>query len=467
MDIKKIIDDYFDLHSGEMIDAVCRMVCIDSVRGEPEPGMPFGKGPANALREALSIAQEIGFSTTNYENYIGAVDFNDSETQLDILAHLDVVPASDDWTITQPFKPVVRDGRIYGRGSSDDKGPAIAALYAMKALKDLGVPLKKNVRLLLGTDEESGCRDTEYYYAHHPEAPMTFSPDAYYPVINIEKGGLHASFCSKWKETSDLPRVSVLKAGERGNIIPETAFAVVLGITVEQVLKYAAAAEESTGVRFFVLKTENGVEITATGVSSHASLPEDGNNALTAMMDLVTSLPCAESRAWATLRKLHSLFPYGDVYGKASGVAMSDAESGALTLSLTVLDYHEGGVFGKLDCRTPLRATKENVLDVLCDRLTKAGVSPEVGMYPPHYIAPDHPLVLELMKCYRQYTGRNDKPIAIGGGSYVHGFKNGVAFGCSMPGTNNHMHGADEFAVVDELIVSAKMFAQAIVDLCG
>src|SRR5699024_10557105 len=110
------------------------------------------------------------------------------ESQLDILAHLDVVPAGEGWTVTEPFEPVEKDGRLYGRGTADDKGPAVAALYALRAVKELGIPLKKRVRLILGTDEECGSSDIQHYYAVEKEAPMTFSPDGAFPVVNIEKG---------------------------------------------------------------------------------------------------------------------------------------------------------------------------------------------------------------------------------------------------------------------------------------
>ena len=119
----------------------------------------------------MELAKEAGFSVTNYDNYVMAADLGPQPAELDILAHLDVVPVSDSWTVTQPFEPLVKDGKIYGRGTADDKGPAVAALYAMKAIKELGIPLKKGVRLILGTDEECGSSDLEYYYARKRKRP--------------------------------------------------------------------------------------------------------------------------------------------------------------------------------------------------------------------------------------------------------------------------------------------------------
>ena len=123
-----------------------------------------------------------------YADRVIAADMNRGERCLDILAHMDVVAPGDGWTKTAPFEPIVEDGMIIGRGSSDDKGPAVAALYAMRAVKELGLPVTKNCRLVLGSDEECGSSDIPYYYAVEPEAPMTFSPDAEFPLINVEKG---------------------------------------------------------------------------------------------------------------------------------------------------------------------------------------------------------------------------------------------------------------------------------------
>ena len=162
--IQKQLNDYFARHRQEMVEDICRLVRIDSVKGEAQPGMPFGAGPAAALTEALDMARSMGFAVKNWDNYVGTVDFGPGVRQLDMLAHLDVVPVGDDWTVTAPFVPVEKDGMLYGRGTADDKGPAVAALYAMRAVKDLGIPLQKSVRLILGTDEESGSADIAHYY---------------------------------------------------------------------------------------------------------------------------------------------------------------------------------------------------------------------------------------------------------------------------------------------------------------
>ena len=196
------------------------------------------------------MMEEYGFSITNYDNYVGTADLNDKERQLDILAHLDVVPAGEGWTVTEPFEPVEKDGKLYGRGTADDKGPAVAALYAMRAIKELNIPVKKNVRLILGTDEECGSSDIEVYYKREQEAPMTFSPDAAFPVINIEKGRIPGGFTASFAASEALPKIVSIDAGIKVNVVPGKAKAVVAGLDMDVLTAAADEAEKKTGVSF-------------------------------------------------------------------------------------------------------------------------------------------------------------------------------------------------------------------------
>ena len=465
---QKAIREYFERNRSRLVDDICRLVRIDSSKSEPLEGRPFGEGPAAVLAEALKIAEEMGLRTKNYDNYAGAVDISDQPKQLEILAHLDVVPAGEGWSVTQPFVPVVADGKLYGRGSADDKGPAIAALYALKAVRDLNVPLRGNARLVLGTDEECGSGDMRYYFRHEPEAPMTFSPDADFPLVNLEKGSFSDSFEAHWEKDDRLPRVVSVDGGIKGNVVPGRATAVIDGLTPEQAEAYAAAAGRRTGLNFHVRAQDGRVVIEATGVFAHASTPEIGNNAVTGMIGLLADMPFADSDGFRRLCAVHMLFPHGDWTGKSCGVEMSDQISGRLTMTLNIFHFSQTGLSGWFDSRTPVCATNENVRDVMKARTASLGLElKDMDMLPAHHVPEDSPLIRTLLRCYEQYSGRKGKCLAIGGGTYVHHIKNGVAFGCAMPGTENRMHGPDEFAVVDHMVVSAEIFTQAIIDLCG
>ncbi|MFV0402009.1 MAG: Sapep family Mn(2+)-dependent dipeptidase [Oscillospiraceae bacterium] len=467
---KEQIDAYFDKHRAEFLDSVCRLIRIPSPRGEALPGMPYGEGPAAALEEALHMADEMGFAIKNYDGYVGAVDFDTAlPKQLDILAHLDVVPApAEDWTVTQPFEPVEKDGKLYGRGTADDKGPAVCGLWAMKAVKELGIPLTKNVRLILGTDEECGSSDIEHYYGTEPEAPMTFTPDASFPVINVEKGRFAAPITAIYLEDSELPRVGSVRCGVKINVIPDRAWAVVEGLSPDQLDPYLKAAASRTGVSFTAVNKDDAVEVLSHGTAGHAAEPEDANNALTALLDLLAALPLSDSEGNQRLKGLAELFPHGDWLGKAAGVNMHDDIAGDLTICLTMLEMGDGRLEAQFDSRCSLASNDGNMKAPLAKNCTAKGLQlADAEMDPPHHVSGDSLFVRTLLACYEAYSGREGECIAIGGGTYVHDLKNGVAFGAALPETKNNMHGADEFAVIDELLLSARIFTQVIAELCS
>lgn len=463
------INAYFDdpARRQQLVESISRLVRIRSVREEAQPGMPFGPGPAAALAEALKLAGELGFATKNYDNYVGAVDFNDQETQLHILCHLDVVGEGTGWTVTEPYAPVEVDGMLYGRGTDDDKGPAVAALLAMQAVKDLGVPLKKNVRLLLGTDEESGSEDIAYYYNKEPYAPCTFSPDGEFPVINLEKGSYKPVFTKTWAAESATPRVTEFHGGFRINVLPPEASCVVTGLSDEAAEPYCEAAAAETGVTYELTQHGDDLHILCKGKGAHASTPEEGVNAITGLIHLLCALPLAKVGSTAALHALSALFPHGDCAGKALGIAQADELSGPLTLAFSLLEMNETGLSGQFDSRVPVCANEDNCQKVTEASFAKFGFTTEGGMQEPHYTPADTPLVKTLLKCYEQYTGNKGECLAIGGGTYVHEIPGGVAFGCAMPGFNGNMHGPDEHTCIADQLTAAKIFAQAIIDLCG
>lgn len=466
---KEKIDAFIDAHAEEMIEDICELCRINSEKMPEEEDMPFGPGAAECLDTALDMAEGYDFEVQDYDGYVGCVDFSSElPKQLDILAHLDVVPAGEGWEVTQPFKPVVKDGKLYGRGTADDKGPAVAALYAMRAVKELGIPLKKNVRLILGTDEECGSSDIRHYYSIEKEAPMTFSPDGEYPVVNVEKGRLPGHFTASFEPSETLPRLVNIKAGTKVNVVPGKAKATVEGFDPEVLAAAAKETEAAAGVSFQFEQDGAFITITAIGKGAHASTPEEGNNAITALLALLGTLEFADCPQIACVRKAAALIPHGDVHGTTLGVDLEDQVSGRLTLAFSMLTVDASGLDGEFDSRVPVCGNEENVLQVIRKKMEEQGLALlNDSMTPPHMVDGDSPFVRTLLNAYETYTGQKGECLAIGGGTYVHELKNGVAFGASMPGTDNKMHGADEFAVVEELILSAKMFAKVIVDLCS
>lgn len=253
----------------DMIRTLQKWVRIPSVMGPAEEGAPYGREVRRMLDTAIADCADMGFETAAFDGYAGHADLgNGSERDaLAILAHLDVVPEGTGWD-DDPYGAQVKDGRIFGRGTSDDKGPAVAALYAMKAVKDAGIPMKRRVRLILGCNEEVGGGDDLEYYARHAVMPRSgFSPDACYPVINIEKGGMHLHL--EGETAKEGLRILSIQAGTRANVIPGYAEALVE--------KQAGLAEKlaAAALPFSVEVTEKeeGMLISTTGKLGHAAMP--------------------------------------------------------------------------------------------------------------------------------------------------------------------------------------------------
>lgn len=457
--MKDTIKEYFENHKKELLNLISELIEIPSVRGEAEEGKPFGEMPYKALEKALSIADSFGFKTTNHDGYVGTADMNSNETELAVLAHLDVVPAGDGWN-TDPFKMVIDGDRILGRGVSDDKGPAMAALFAMKAINDLGVKLSKNCRLILGTDEECGSSDLKYYFSKNPVPKYAFTPDANFPVTNGEKGRFTKNFCKKTNTENDDKKLVSINAGVAANAVPSFAKAVISGFSEDEI-RTAAEKAESTKTNFEI----NGNEIICNGTSAHASLPENGNNPITALIEMLSNLDF-DSESGNVVSSLKALFPHGKYNGESFGVDMED-KLGALTLTLDILNFDGETVSGCFDTRTPLSATKENCADKIADKLSEYGYEIEnTDMIKPHYVDENSDFVRILLSAYEEFSGDKGDCICMGGGTYVHNIDTGVAFGAISRDTQTNMHGANEFMLIDDIITSAQIFTKVIIELC-
>ncbi len=463
--MKDLITKYIDSQKENFLKDLKGLVDIKSVREAPEDGMPFGKGPAKALAEAVKICASHGFDTVNFENYAGEITFG-SDPVLMLLAHLDVVDEGDFWTY-EPYNMVIKDGKAYGRGTTDDKGAALCCLYAIKAARELFGEPRRGVRLVMGCGEETGSEDMDYYFSKREKLPYTLSPDADYPLINLEKGRFAPEFTKTTDNSGDKTVVSFF-GGTTGNIVPCKASALISGIDKNEISDIITAVHNKTGAEFTV-NTENGLlAVSALGVSAHAAHPEGGNNAQTALIELINSLPLTDNETAQSFITLGKLFPHKETDGESIGVKMSDETSGALTLNFGVLSFGNGVFKGSLDLRCPLGANENNVKDVIEKAFSEYGFTfvGSPSMIPVHFVSEDAPIIKTALKVYEEYTGLKGECLAIGGGTYVHDIEGGVAFGIEFHGTDYRIHGADEFAVIDELLLTAKMYTAIIHELC-
>ena len=486
----------------ELIADIQAWVAIPSVQGAPVEGKPFGENVAKALDLALDTARKYGFETRNIDYYAGDISMGSGEQTMGMLAHLDIVPVGEGWT-HDPFGGEIADGKIFGRGTVDDKGPALCALYAMRAVRDCGIPLRDGVRLILGCDEETGMSDMRYYASKMKMPDYGFSPDAGFPVINIEKGGigLRISAYTGGEGESDMPVYS-MNAGVRANVVPGIATA---ELGVKDVEAFTAAVAKVAAEKNFKLTVEemnddeveltaeeaadldrmisdlekiDGVEVdmegeelvrvklTAEGVSAHASMPHLGVNAAGMLLIALKELG-AGGNSKAPIAALADKL--GLEYDGASiGIKQSDEESGPLTCNLGILRYDGYNITAQLDIRYPLCADPKDMCGSAALALSKDKLAVTcTGYHPPHHVPKEHKVVSGLLEVYHDVTGLPAYAFAIGGGTYSRCMPNTVAFGLNFPGDTDTCHMPDEYIDIEKMMTSVKIFAHAIVKLAG
>jgi len=465
-ELRQEIDKWFERHSGEMVGDLGRLIAVNSVRGAEEPGAPYGAGPRAVMNIAQSMLEERGFDVENFEDIIITADMGQGPAKLGILAHLDIVDAGSGWD-SDPFTLTARDGKLYGRGTSDDKGPAIAAMYAMYCACDL-CPELGGFRLILGTGEESGCEDIAQYLEKNEPPTYVFTPDSDFPLVNIEKGRFLPDFGAKWAEDTALPRVLSVTGGHPVNTVPERSEAVVEGFAAHELEPFCRDYSAKTGASISAAQDGGRVIVTSTGKAAHAATPQNGVNALTALIAMLATMPFAASAGFERVKSLGRLFPHGDMHGQALGINMSDDATGELTVNFSMIDLNATGFSGKFDSRTPACADEVDLLGMTREALGGGGIDLTGStMSKCHHTPEDSPFVRTLLDIYVEYTGDAGKCLSIGGSTYVHEIPGGVAFGCEFPGVDSKVHGANEFIAERELILSAKMFTQAILDILG
>ena len=449
--VYELIDSYREAYT-EMLR---RWVRIPSVKSGPEEGAPFGREIRRMLDTAVADARALGFDVREFDGYACDVTLGSAEEKIAVLGHLDVVPVGDGWT-KPPFDALIENGRMYGRGTNDDKGPALAALFAMKALKEAGIPLKRSIRLILGCDEEEGWEDMAYYGAHERIPDVGFSPDASFPLINTEKGMLGLTLRAPAAQTG--LKILETATGDRVNVIPGECRALVEG-GKETVGKVRAFAEK-TGLPYTAEVTEKGVLITAAGIPGHSAYPEGRRNAI-GMMLLVLRELGAEGPV-ATLAKAVGT----ESDGKSLGCACRDEVSEELTCNMGILRLENGSWYGTLDMRCPVSADLEKLRDAAVSHLPGFEVETAI-MKPPHHVPAESELVTKLLAAYEEETGLEGRPMSTGGGTYAKVLKQGVAFGALFPDEEDLAHQADEYEEIGRLMLAMKIYANALIRLAA
>ena len=411
----------------QTVESISESIRFDSSLSSPAADMPFGKGAADCLKHFLDRAAALGFETHNYDNYVGEVIFGSGEP-FAVLAHLDVVPAGSGWT-RDPFGGEIEDGRIWGRGAMDDKGPAFCALYAMKALKDEGFVPARTIKLIVGCNEENGWACIDHYKKVATMPEDGFSPDGGFPVIYAEKGILHVRLHFPVKNAP----FTFFEGGESHNMVCDRCEATPRTLAV-------------TRARAMGFEIRNK-KIVSHGKSAHASTPEQGVNAIEPMLRYF------EDKSEDIKRVLDCVFR--DKYGLKT---LRD-ETGGLTLSPDLIKYRRGELQVVCDIRYPATLP----LSAVTEKLSEMGVKYETLRHQePLMQDKNGTLVKELLAAYEAYTGEKAQPLAIGGGTYARALRCGVAFGPEMEGDEPVIHQANEYITLERVEMLLNIYADAL-----
>ena len=452
-------------HKEDLLKDLFELLSVRSILGtDITEETPFGSGPREALDLILSFGKRDGYKTKLVENKAGHIEVGQGEELFGILGHVDVVPVVEaDWT-SHPFKPEIRDGKIFARGSLDDKGPTMAAYYAVKLLDKLGVKWNKRVRVIVGSDEETGFRCVEAYFKHEEQPASGFTPDAMFPLVYAEKA--RATFDHKLKFVDEDGQYNYklvkFNGGQVLNMVVASAKAELEGEAsdIKEKFENFLAQEKLEGE----VEVGNTIKLTLKGKAAHGSTPQYGINGATKLAEFLSTLGLdnnGKNFVDYIVEKLAN-----DLFGEKLGINYSDDEMGEATYNYGILEYDLERKIGLVstDCRHPKKFDLVDRLNgIKVDNIDIEVTSTKEA----HYVPKDDELVTTLMDVYRKHTGdtKNDA-FVLGGGTYARCLKKGVAFGLLFPGKEDTMHQANEYLEVEDLLLATAIYAEGIYKLC-
>lgn len=447
-DFLELADKYFDSFKQSLKE----LVKIPSVLDEYNElsDAPFGKANKEALEYMLSLGEKDGFKTLNSDNYAGHIQFGDAKETLGLLAHLDVVPVSGQNWESDPFTVVEKDSKLIGRGVNDDKGPLLASYYAIKILSDIGFKPNKNVKLIMGCDEETGSRCLSHYFKYNPLPEIGFSPDACFPCINGEKAHAQVDVLGKLSNNTIIK----FKSGERYNIVPELAY---MELSIDLKNEYINFLKENN----YKGEIKDNLYY-AYGTAAHAMCPEKGVNASFILFEFLNKH--AKSNISEFMCKCLTFDPFGE---KLS-INKEYDEMGKLTLNVGVVDIENGSIKIGCDLRVPSDEMEELIRSQFINSAKEYNLSIEMPeMTKVHYVPSDSFLVKALVKSYQEISGDyKNGAYCIGGGTYAKFMPSAVAFGPQFIGREDVDHQAGEYIYESDYKKIIAIYAKSIYDLC-
>ncbi len=459
----------------EMVSSLSELISIPSIAVRTPGSDPFGAPVQQAYEWMLAKAEQTGFPTFDADHFGGHFDYRGAgEGILGIVGHLDVVPEGDpdSWDF-EPFGGQIIDGEICGRGAMDDKGPVIAAFYAMKALKESGFVPGKTVRMILGLDEETNWEGMRHYLAFAPDLPdCGFTPDADFPVVHGEKGILVFDLARKFGRNREKGlQLRQITGGAAANSVADCARAVVYddaGGGYDEIKAMLSALRESTGWKIRWKGIGKSLEIRIQGISAHGAKPEQGLNAISILMNALGYLRFASDDVSEFIRFYNDHIGF-DLHGERIGCALSDEMSGPLVWNVGMVALDKESVRLTINVRYPVTSDDEQVYAGITKVIEPYDLGIIKGKHqPPVYLPADDPVIKTLTDIYRRATGDTEsRPLVIGGGTYARAFDGVVAFGARFPGKPELGHQKNEKISEDDLLLLTRIYAEAIAALAG
>ena len=436
--MKNTLDEWIALHEQEFIQDITALVEIPSVSVKGG-STPCGEECFRALEKMLELGKNYGLETEMIGGRCGRISLGEAEREIGIWNHLDIVPAGEGWTYP-PFACQRQGDFLIGRGTQDNKGPAVAVLYALRYLKEQGMPAKVRFSQILGCEEECGMVDAGWYVTQRRAPDWSFVADCGFPVCCGEKGICRIALRSE----KIMERIKDISGGTAVNSVPA----------------HAAAVLEHDGEL---------VSIEAEGISGHAAFPEGTENAVKLLAEQLMTYPLGE-KEYKMAEFLGKICTDG--YGIGLGIACEDSLSGRLTCNCGLIRSREGAVIFQLDIRYPVTFSGAQIIEKVRTAAEEGGFRiTETEDDPPFYLEPGLPFIQILMEAYQEETKERKLPYVMGGGTYARRIPHAVAFGPGMsadmrelklPAGHGGCHSADEAQSIANLQKAIRIYVQVI-----
>jgi succinyl-diaminopimelate desuccinylase len=466
--MNRTLDSIVKSYSERLVDCVCESIRIPSVYSCGDTEHPYGNGIEEAAKHARLHARKLGFRTAKIGGHVSWAEFGDSDETIAVMGHLDVVQPGNGWDF-DPYSGEVKNGYILGRGSQDDKGPLFASLFALRTVADLDVPLKRKVRIIFGTDEETGkMRDVEAYLCHEEVPIMAFTPDGEFPIVNTEKGVLKFKAYKEFQKNfpSEIHLLEI-HGGESLGSVPAHASATLIGDSA-QISIACEKIKNMASARSWNVTCEIGAEtmsISVSGKAAHATLPELGQNAIGQLLILLSVTEISGEEGEYIRFLANSIGT--DTSGTILNISTSHPHSGSLTLNLALVSGGTNGITIQVGVYVPANTLPfDAVRNTLKEAFSSHSASIEIiAEAPPLFFPEDHILIKKLKAGYFNATGEDPKLISMCGGTYSKKMPNMVPFGAAFSEDEDRSHAANERIMISNLIKGARIMAYAILEM--